>query len=114
MSRTVKGVRYKKFKGKNNAPSKGRAGYVGRVHLMFYEKLNKRWRFVCGKRDLWDAPYGEEVDDDTPVTCVSCTKNAPDIVEAMEVVPDLDEFQVDQNAFDDASIDDAEINPEAI
>lgn len=84
--------------------------YAGRVHLQFWDKTEKAWRFVCGKRDggralLFGGAAGNVIDDGEPITCLSCTKHAPDIVEAMDVVPDLDEFQDDQFAFVDDAID---------
>lgn len=81
----VRGVRYRKWKTPN-----GR--YVGRVHLQYYDRLNKAWRFVCGKRDDWGVP-GDTVDDEIPVTCLSCTKHAPDVVERMDTIPNLEDFQ---------------------
>ena len=93
MTQQVRGTKYRKWK----SPSRpGR--YSGRVHLQFYEKSIKAWQFVCGKRDggaalNWMGAPGNVVDDDEPVTCVRCGKFAPDVVEHMDVVPDLEEFQ---------------------
>lgn len=93
MSRTVKGTKYRKWKGRNSSPQRGRPGYSGRVHLQYWAKTEKTWLFLCGKRDEWGGGRGDVVDDDTPITCTRCVKHAPDVVEKMEDVPSLDEFQ---------------------
>lgn len=97
--RTVRGTKYRKFRGYSQAARKGgtwyNPGYVGRVHLQFYSKVDKAWNFVCGKPNQHDlgGARGEIVEDDIPVTCVRCNKHAPDVVEYMDDIPSLDDFQ---------------------
>lgn len=97
MSRQLKGVKYRKFKSPDGGGD-GRKRYAGRVHLQFYDKSVKAWRFVCGKRDggevlMYMGAPGDTIDDEEPVTCVKCGKHAPDVVEMMDTIPDLDDFQ---------------------
>lgn len=99
MSRQLKGVKYRKFKSPDGGGyNTGRRRFQGRVHLQFFDKSVKAWRFVCGKRDggaalMYCGAPGDIVEDEEPVTCVKCGKHAPDVVEFMDTIPDLDDFQ---------------------
>lgn len=93
MTRMVKGTRYRKVQDRGSG-----ARYGGRVHLIFWctdlelYRL-KHWRFVCGKRQPDYDLDCNDVDDETPVTCRACNKHAPDVVERMEDIPSLEDFQ---------------------
>lgn len=100
MTRQFKGTKYRKWKTPNQAGRKYgslgyRRGYLGRVHLQFWHKADKYWSFVCGKPNLvdWGGPRGHVVDDSDIVTCIRCTHHAPDVVEYMDDIPDLESFQ---------------------
>jgi len=98
MTRQFRGTRYRKFKGYDGTGDYGRRRYVGRVHLQFYDREVKAWRFVCGKRDGGAAlnymgARGDTIEDDEPVTCVACGKHGKEIAEVMDTIPDLDDFQ---------------------
>ena len=93
--RMVRGTKYKKVK------ARGRGRFVGRVHLVFWyhdpEWDRKYWKFVCGKRQSaaleFDLDGAQPVDDSEPTTCMGCIKHAPDVVEYMDDIPSLDDFQ---------------------
>ena len=79
----------------NSAPNSRRPGYSGRVHLQFFDRQSGQWWFVCPRREgdsVWGVS-GEVVESDAVVTCVNCIKHGPEIVEKMDRIPSLDEFQ---------------------
>lgn len=91
----VRKVKYRKVQG-----HAGRYRFSGRVHLVFWyhdEEWNRKyWKYVCGKRQSAALEFdlnATDVDDDTPVTCLACARMAPDVCEAMDVIPSIDEFQ---------------------
>lgn len=93
--RQVHTVKYRKWKSPNSAASRTRRAYVGRVHLQFYSKIYAHWIFVCSKPNELDmgGPRGEVTDDFEVVTCMRCRKHAPEVVEIMDDIPSLDDFQ---------------------
>ena len=91
MAKQIHTVKYRKFKAPNSSSKR----YSGRVHIQFYSKLQAAWIFVCSKPNDLDigGPRGEVVEDDEVVTCVRCSKNAPEVVATMDDIPSLDDFQ---------------------
>jgi hypothetical protein len=84
MTKEVKGTKYRKVKQRS-----GRGRYSGRVHLVFWFKEDRYWKFVCGKQQSealgWDL-NAYDVPDNAVVTCTHCIKFAPDVVEKMKAV----------------------------
>lgn len=77
---------------------------IGKVHLQFYDKELKQWRFICGKREVvgvFQEKRWATVPDSTPITCLRCHKHAPEIVtifdqdvkEEWDSIPDIMDFQ---------------------
>lgn len=90
----IRGTRYRKWRMPNSTPNSRRPGYAGRIHLQFYDKQQGTWRFVCPKREGFEYGIrGEAVDSESVVTCTHCIKHGTDIVEKMDRVPNLEEFQ---------------------
>lgn len=93
-SKTIRGTKYRHFKSPD-----GKGRYAGRVHVQFYDREVKAWRFICGKMDggpalgYCGAPGREMEDSDVHTTCRGCLKHTEVIDKLDADVPDLEDFQ---------------------